>query len=183
MNTKTALFFSVFSIILSTATANANLLFDIYAGGTYGTGGYTLFADDDHISKSSQSYGAVLGIDIPLFRLEAEYNHINADYMALNIGMVNGYFKLPTPVVKPYIGVGVGTTFESKYEPDNAPHIEMDSAVTYQGMVGITLDLPVAPIKFDVEARALYANNVFEIADTKADLVHYDIRAKIRYIF
>jgi hypothetical protein len=52
MNIKTAFVFSIASVILSTAAANANLLLDIYAGGTYGMGGYTLFADDDHISKS-----------------------------------------------------------------------------------------------------------------------------------
>ena len=183
MNTKTALFFSVFSIILSTATANANLLFDIYAGGTYGTGGYTLFADDDHISKSSQSYGAVLGIDIPLFRLEAEYNHINADYMALNIGMVNGYFKLPTPVVKPYIGVGVGTTFESKYEPNDTSSISIDNTTAYQGMLGITLNIPVIPFNIDVEGRTLYIPNAMELATIKTDVLQYEARVKLRYVF
>ena len=50
-------------------------------------------------------------------------------------------------------------------------------------MAGITLDLPVAPIKFDIEGRILYANNLYEIADKLVDIMHYDARLKLRYIF
>ena len=183
MKLKSVITFTIAGILVSSVSANANPLFDIYAGGTVGFGANMNIINDHYYDHSAQSYGAIIGIDLPLFRIEGEYNYLAGHDTNVNLGMVNAYFKLPSPVLKPYFGAGLGTTFESKYEPDNAPHIEMDSAVTYQGMVGITLDLPVAPIKFDVEARALYANNVFEIADTKADLVHYDIRAKIRYIF
>ena len=103
MKIKTLGFLTTAAIMMTAGSANANLLFDIYAGGTYGIGGYTLLADNNE-SASSQSYGAILGIDIPLFRIELEYDYLNADDIELNLGMVNGYFKLPIPVLKPYIG-------------------------------------------------------------------------------
>ena len=183
MNIKTAMTLSAVSIILSTGAANANLLFDIYAGGTYGVGGYTLFADDDHISKSSQSYGAVLGMDIPLFRIEAEYNYIDTDNLSMNIGMINGYFKLPTPMVKPYIGAGIGTTFDSKYEPNHMASVSIEDTVAYQGMLGITLDIPVIPFNIDVEGRALYIPDAMELSTIDTDILQYEGRVKLRYVF
>ena len=171
------------SIMLTCGAANANLLFDIYAGGTYGIGGYTMFMDDEHISKSSQSYGAVLGMDIPMFRVELEYNYLDADAGNFNIGLINAYFKLPTPVVKPYIGVGIGSTFDSKYEPTTNTQIDLDDTVVYQGMLGITLDLPVVPFNIDVEGRALYAPDIYETADITPDLLQYEGRVKLRYVF
>lgn len=171
------------SIMLCTGAANANLLFDIYAGATYGIGGNTLFIDDEHISKSSQSYGAVFGMDIPLFRIELEYNYLDSDYMSINLGMVNGYFKIPTPVVKPYIGAGIGTTFDSKYEPRNLASVDIKDTLAYQGMLGITLNLPVIPFNIDVEGRVLYAPDMFEMVDAEPDLLQYEGRVKLRYVF
>ena len=179
MNIKSFAFLTATTITLSAGAANANMLFDIYAGGTYGIGGYTLFADDQDISKSSQSYGAVLGMDIPLFRVELEYNYLDADALSINTGFVNAYFKLPTPVVKPYIGVGIGSTFDSKYEPSNTAKIDIDDTLAYQGMLGITLDLPVIPFNIDIEGRVLYANDI--TPDT--NLLQYEGRAKLRYVF
>lgn len=183
MKLKSVGILTVAGIMTSAISANANPLFDIYAGATLGFGGSMNIIDDHHYDHGAQSYGAIIGIDLPLFRIEGEYNHLAGYDTDVNLGMVNAYFKLPSPVLKPYFGAGLGATFESKYEPKNAPHIDMASAVTYQGMAGLTVDLPMTPIKFDIEARALYANNIFKIKDTKADLVHYDIRAKLRYIF
>ena len=179
MKTKTLGFLTTAAIMLSAGAANANLLFDIYAGGTYGIGGYTLLADHNK-SASAQSYGAVLGIDIPMFRIELEYDYVNTDDMELNLGMVNAYFKLPTPVIKPYIGAGIGTTFSSTYEPAD---IDIDNTVAYQGMLGITFDLPLMPIAIDVEGRVLYANDIFEYNVKDNDLLHYEGRLKIRYEF
>ena len=68
MKTKTLGFLTTAAIMLTAGTANANLLFDVYAGGTFGIGGYTLFADKNE-SFSSTTYGAVLGMDIPMFRI------------------------------------------------------------------------------------------------------------------
>lgn len=171
------------SVMLMAGAADANLLFDIYAGGTFGVGGNTIFIDDAKISKSSQSYGGVLGIDLPLFRLEGEYNYINGNALTMNLGMVNAYFKLPTPVVKPYIGVGIGMTFDSKYEPNEITTIDIEDTTAYQGMLGVTLDLPVLPVKFDIEGRVVYAQDIYKVIDEDADFLQYEGRVKLRYVF
>ena len=183
MNIKSFGILTATTIMMSAGAANANMLFDIYAGATYGIGGYTLFADDNDISKSSQSYGAVLGMDIPLFRVELEYNYLDADAITANLGLVNAYFKLPTPIVKPYIGVGIGSTFDSKYEPKNLVTIDIKDTLAYQGMLGITLDIPVIPFNIDVEGRVLYAPDIFKATDTEPDLLQYEGRVKLRYVF
>lgn len=183
MKSKTLGFFALASVLSVSAPAYSNMLFDVYAGGTYGIGGYTLFMDSDNVSKSVQSYGAVLGMDIPMFRIEVEYNHIAADNADLNLGLINAYFKLPTPVVKPYIGVGIGSTFDSKYEVSNIMHVSLDDAMTYQGMLGVTLDIPVVPFNVDVEGRVLYAPDIYSDAYTSMDLLQYEGRVKLRYVF
>lgn len=183
MNTKSFGILTAATIILTAGAANANMLFDIYAGATYGMGGYTLFADDKDYSKSSQSYGAVLGMDIPLVRIELEYNYLDADAITANLALVNAYFKFPTPIVKPYIGAGIGSTFDSKYEPNDTTKIDIEDAMAYQGMLGITLDLPVIPFNIDVEGRVLYAPDLFQVADIEHDLLQYEGRVKLRYVF
>lgn len=183
MKTKSFGILTATAIMLTAGAANANLLFDIYAGGTYGIGAHTLFVDDEHISKSSQTYGAILGMDIPMFRIELEYNYLDADKITTNLGLVNAYFKLPTPVFKPYIGAGIGTTFSGKYKPTNMPHIDIEDTLAYQGMLGITLDIPVLPFNIDVEGRVLYAPDMFEIANENVDLLQYEGRVKLRYVF
>ena len=182
MKIKTLGFLTAATIMSMTGAANANLLFDIYAGGTFGVGGYALLADENE-TYSAQSYGAVFGMDIPMFRIELEYNYMDADEMTLNLGMVNGYFKLPTPVVKPYIGAGIGTTFSSKYEPAKNISLDIDDTVAYQGMLGVTFDLPVIPFNIDVEGRVLYASDLFEYANENIDLLQYEGRVKLRYVF
>ena len=182
MKIKTLGFLTTAAIMMTAGSANANLLFDIYAGGTYGIGGYTLLADN-HESASSQSYGAILGIDIPLFRIELEYDYLNADDIELNLGMVNGYFKLPIPVLKPYIGAGIGTTFSSSYEPATNVSVDIDDTIAYQGMLGVTLDIPVVPFNIDIEGRVLYASDLFEYTTEKYDLLQYEGRVKLRYVF
>ena len=183
MKLNSIAFFTTATIMLSAGTANANLLFDIYAGATAGFGASGQFVNDDYIERSAQSYGALFGIDIPLFRVEAEYSYLSGNDTKINLGLVNAYFKFPTPVLKPYLGAGLGTTFDSKYEPSVGSGITMNDSIVYQGMAGLTLDLPVAPIKFDIEGRILYANNLYEIADKMVDVMHYDARLKLRYVF
>lgn len=183
MKLKTLSFLTLASVLSVSAPAYSNMLFDVYAGGTYGIGGYTLFTDAQDISKSVQSYGAVLGMDIPMFRIEVEYNHMEADDASLNLGLINAYFKLPTPVVKPYIGVGIGSTFDSKYEVSSTMHIDLDDAMAYQGMLGITLDVPVIPFNVDIEGRVLYAPDIYSDAYTSNDLLQYEGRVKLRYVF
>ena len=183
MKTKTLGILTITSLMLAAGNANANMLYDIYAGGTFGIGGYTLYTDNEDNSYSSQSYGAILGMDMPLVRIELEYNYLKSDEISANLGIVNLYFKLPTPVVKPYIGAGLGVTSSSKFQPKNAPEIDIDDTTAYQGMLGITLDLPVVPFDIDVEGRALYAPEMFKIANHDTDMLHYEGRVKLRYIF
>ena len=182
MKTKTLVFLTTIATAATSGTANANILFDFYAGGTFGIGGYTLLADENE-SFSVQSYGAVLGMDIPVFRLEMEYDYVNADEMTVNLGMVNAYLKLPTPVVKPYIGGGIGTTFSSKFEPSENISLDIQATLAYQGMIGVTFDLPVIPFNIDVEGRVLYVSDLFEYATEKTDLLQYQGRVKLRYVF
>jgi hypothetical protein len=176
MKSKTLKFLTALSVLSVATPAYSNILFDVYAGGSFGVGGYTLYTDGNDFSKSVQSYGAVLGLDIPMFRVELEYNYLNADDANLNLGFVNAYFKLPMPIVKPYIGAGVGTTFDSKFEPAN---LKLDDVMAYHGMLGLTLDLPVVPFNIDVEGRVLYAPEIY----TNIDLLQYEGRVKLRYVF
>lgn len=179
MNLKTASVLAT-AIITSTSSANANMLFDIYAGGTVGIGAATMFADSHAHTDNAQSYGAVLGIDIPLVRIEGEYNYLNHKEMNMNVAMLNAYLKMPTALVQPYLGAGIGMIFDGDVDNTN---IKIDDKMAYQGMLGLTFDIPVLPFKIDAEARALYANNLYTIDNIKPDMLHYDARLKIRYIF
>lgn len=183
MKTKSFGILTAVSVMLAGGSANANILLDVYAGGTYGIGGYSLFADGKHESFSSDTYGAVLGLDIPVFRFELEYNYLNGDEVSMNIGLINAYLKMPTPIVKPYIGAGIGSTFSSKYEPATGTNMDIDDTTVYQGMLGLTFDFPVIPFDIDIEGRVLYAPDIFENAELTPDLLQYEGRAKLRYVF
>lgn len=165
--------------VVTAGAANANLLFDAYMGATAGVGGITTFADDHTHSDMAYSYGAVAGLDIPLVRAEVEYNYLNDKDITANIAMGNVYLKMPTPLIAPYIGAGIGAMFDG----DAGRGTKMDTTAAYQGMLGLTFNVPVLPFKVDAEARALYAHNAITAGNDDADLLHYDIRAKLRYIF
>lgn len=179
MKLKSVALMTALGIIATTSAANANLLFDPYIGATAGVGGATLFADHDNKSYVAQSYGAVAGLDLPLLRIEAEYNYLNDDVIKAQLGMVNGYLKMPTPMFQPYIGAGVGAVMDG--DIDNGPDIEKTAA--YQGMLGLTFNIPVLPFKIDGEARALYAPKIAKLPGDDIDLLHYDVRVKLRFIF
>ena len=82
-------------------------------------------------------------------------------------------------MVKPYLGVGVGNVFSGK---DN-DFVDIDSVIAYQGMLGVTFDIPVLPIDVDVEGRVLYAADIYDIAGIKPDFLQYEGRLKLRYVF
>ncbi len=179
MKLKSAGFLTALTVILGATNANANLLFDFYTGGTIGFGGTTLMTDPDDISKSAMTYGAVIGIDIPIFRFELEYDYLDSDMYSMQVGLINLYAKMPLPVVKPYLGVGVGSIFNGDIQD-----IKIESDMVYQGMLGLTLDLPVIPFNIDIEGRVLYAPDVYKTLDNKQpDILHYDARVKLRYVF
>lgn len=166
------------SILLYGANANAGMLFDLYAGATIGAGAATVFSDGTEETHSAQSYGAVIGLDIPVFRFELEYDYMQPNNANLHLGMINAYAKLPTPIINPYLGGGVGNIFGGK-----VGDIDVESSVAYQAMLGATFDIPVLPIKVDAEGRALYAPDFYNILDEKPDLLQYELRLKLRYIF
>lgn len=179
MKLKSAAFLTAAAMTFMEADAKANLLFDPYIGATAGVGGITTFIDKHANSDMGQSYGAVIGLDIPLVRIEGEYNYLNDKDITTNIAMANTYLKMPMVLISPYIGGGVGMTFDGK-----AGHgINIDSTIAYQGMLGLTFDIPVLPFKIDAEARALYIPDAFSVDTKDADMLHYDVRAKVRYIF
>lgn len=169
---------AAFSVVLLGTNANAGMLFDLYAGGTIGAGASTMFLEEEDETHSAQSYGAVIGLDIPVFRFELEYDYLNQESANLHLGMINAYLKLPTPVVKPYIGAGAGNVFGGKVSD-----IEVDSVMAYQGMLGVTFDIPALPINIDAEGRALYIHDIYDINNVSPDLLQYELRLKLRYIF
>ena len=167
------------AIIGFSGAANANALFDVYAGAMVGVGGATMFAKDVDKTHSAQSYGAVVGIDIPVFRFELEYDYMHADSIKMHLGMINLYAKMPLPAVKPYIGVGIGNIFSGT----DTDFVDIDSVAAYQAMLGVTFDIPVLPIDVDIEGRALYAADIYDVAGLKPDFLQYEARLKLRYVF
>ncbi len=169
---------TIISILFTGAKANAGMLFDLYAGATIGAGAATMFFDEEDETHSAQSYGAVIGIDIPVLRFELEYDYLQPNNANLHLGMINAYAKLPTPIINPYIGAGIGNVFGGK-----VGDIDVDSIMTYQGMLGATFDIPVLPLKIDAEGRVLYTQDLYKFENEKPDLLQYELRLKLRYIF
>jgi len=180
MKLKSAGFIAA-AIVCMASSANANILFDIYAGATAGFGAETLFAGHDNDTKSAQAYGAVLGLDVPFVRAEIEYDYLTGNDLELHLGMANVYAKMPTPMIQPYLGVGIGTIFDGKVTDSH--NIDIDADIAYQAMLGLTFNLPALPFKIDAEARALYIRDVYKIDDATPDMLHYDARVKLRYVF
>ena len=68
---------------------------------------------------------------------------------------------------------------------ENHTEYHVDSTAAYQAMLGTTIAILAVPLKFDIEGRVLYAPDVFTVTgtDIKPDMLQYDARVKIRYIF
>lgn len=160
----------------------AGLVADWYAGATAGIGGQSIYLDDDHHkSFSAQSYGALVGVDLPVVRFEGEYNYLNIEDLNTSIIMGNAYVKLPgLAVVNPYIGVGVGAILGGDSDVDK--YKAFDTTIAYQGMLGATLNIPAVPFKIDFEGRILMASDIYEKLHDSM-VWQYDARVKLRYIF
>lgn len=180
MKSKTFVFLTCASVLFLSANAHAGIIYDMYAGLTLGAGAETVFSDNDNTTNSAQSFGGMFGVDLPVFRVEAEYNLLREHDTTMNLAMANAYFKMPSTVIKPYLGAGLGIMFDGKNDKYD---ISFDSTAAYQGMVGVTLDVPALPFKFDVEARAIYIPDIYEISNIQPDVLHYGARLKARYIF
>ena len=169
------------TLMVAGANANAGMLFDIYAGGTAGFGGMAMYQEDHNRDWSSQSYGVIAGVDLPVVRFEAEYDYLKSDRIDMQTIMGNAYVKLPgIAVVNPYIGVGVGAMIDAKVS--HYP-VDFDTTIAYQGMLGATLNIPAVPFKVDVEGRVLYMPEVYDKHDIEIDAMQYDARVKLRYVF
>ena len=179
---------SLVSTLTIASAANAGVIADFYAGAMAGVGGITTFTGHHNETDSSMVFGGIAGMDLPIFRVEAEYDYFKSSDLDTNAAMLNLYAKIPSTVILPYIGAGVGMVFggdttvtkdgiETKYD--------IDTNAAYQAMLGATIDVLALPIKFDVEGRALYAPNIYSVtgSDSKPDMLQYNIRAKVRYIF
>lgn len=183
MKLKTSIFLSSVIATAITATSSyANPVWDMYAGLTIGVGAQTVFADEHDETNAAQSFGAMFGVDVPVFRVEAEYNYLNESDTHANVALANVYFKMPSTVIKPYLGLGAGVMFSGEYKTD-VTKIDFDTTAVYQAMLGVTLDVPALPFKFDVEARTMYLPDVYKVGGTEPDILHYEARVKMRYIF
>ena len=179
---------SVVSVLTFAANANAAVLADFYVGGMVGVGGQTLLANHKNETDSSQMFGAVAGMDLPIFRIEGEYDYFNSSDLNTNAAMLNLYAKIPSTVILPYVGGGIGMAFGGKQtvtENDAKTEHNIDSTAAYQAMLGATIDILKLPLKFDVEGRVLYAPDLYKIeaTNTSPDMLQYGVRAKVRYIF
>ena len=179
---------SLISILGCVASANASVVADFYIGGMAGVGGQTMFSDHKNKTEASRVFGAIAGMDLPIFRVEAEYDYFASSDFNTNATMLNLYAKMPSTVILPYIGGGIGMVFGGDYDTkvDGVKtKYNVDTTAAYQAMLGATIDVLTIPLKFDVEGRILYAPDVFNVTgtDTKPDMLQYNIRAKVRYIF
>lgn len=173
------------TLMVVASNANAGLVYDLYAGATAGYGSMAMVIDNNGNSHTSdhtaKSYGAVVGIDLPIVRFEAEYDYLDSERIDMQTIMGNAYVKLPgLAVINPYLGVGVGMMFDSdvEYYP-----VDLDSSIAYQGMMGATLNIPALPFKIDIEGRAIFMPEVYSAANIKVDGLQYDGRIKLRYVF
>ena len=174
--------------VLATASANAGTLTDFYIGGMMGAGGQTVFMDGSDKINSSMLFGGIIGLDIPLFRMEAEYNYLDSENINGNTAMVNMYFKVPSTLILPYVGGGVGAVFSGEHtikSHGTKTIYDIHSSVAYQAMLGATIDVPVLPLKFDIEGHVLYSPDIYEnpVTFDTPDLLEYNVRAKVRLMF
>ena len=179
---------SIVSVLTCASAANAGVWTDFYIGGMVGAGGQTLFAEHKNETTSSQLFGAVAGMDLPIFRVEAEYDYLNSSDLKTNAGMINLYAKMPSTVVLPYIGAGIGVVFGGDHTITNSgvkTEYKVESTTAYQAMLGATIDILAVPLKFDIEGRVLYAPDIYTIpgTETSPDMLQYNVRMKARFIF
>ena len=179
---------SVVSMLSCASAANAGVMADFYIGAMGGVGGQTLFANHENKTDTSRVFGAVAGMDLPIFRVEGEYDYFDSKNLNTNAAMVNLYAKLPSTIILPYIGGGIGMVFGGDYNfTANGVKTEykVDSTAAYQAMLGATIDILKLPLKFDIEGRVLYAPDIYTIptTDTSPDMLQYNVRVKARFIF
>lgn len=188
MKIKSISLITLISTLTIASAANAGVVADFYIGGMAGVGGMTSFADHRNETDSSAVFGGIVGMDLPIFRVEAEYDYFKTSDLDTNAAMANLYAKIPSTIILPYIGGGIGMVFGGDVDINKngtEGKYNIDSTVAYQAMLGATIDVLTLPIKFDVEGRVLYAPDIYTVTgtDIKPDMLQYNVRAKVRYIF
>lgn len=179
---------SAMSILTCASTANASVIADFYVGAMGGVGGQTLFADHKNETDAARVYGAIAGMDLPVFRIEGEYDYFDSKNLNTNAALANVYAKIPSTVILPYIGAGIGVVFggdQTFTESGVETKYSIESTAAYQAMLGATIDILSIPFKFDVEGRVLYAPDIYTVkgTDVSPDMLQYNVRVKLRYIF
>lgn len=174
MNLKKLLTISALSFGI-VSSANAGWIMTPYMGASAGMGRQTVHTNGFNTTADAESYGAMFGIDLPIIRVEAEYNYLTTDALEVNATMLNAYIKIPSLIVKPYFGAGVGTVFGGT--------ANIDSTAAYQAMIGATIDILKLPIKPEIEARAIYAKDIINTDLINSDLLQYEVRLKLKYVF
>jgi len=168
-------------LALSISQAGASV-FDFYIGGTASIGDSIAYRPGTHnLESAGRSFGAIMGLDIPVARFEAEYNYITAGDIDLHALLGNLYVKiLPIPIVKPYIAGGVGRVFSG-----HADGVAVRNSMAYQAMLGITVDIPIMSVAMDIEGRVFYADNIYAmpVIERGVGFLQYDLRAKLKYMF
>ena len=69
---------SIVSTLTFASAANAGVIADFYVGGMVGAGGQTLFANHHNETDTSRVFGAIAGMDLPIFRIEGEYDYFDS---------------------------------------------------------------------------------------------------------
>lgn len=84
-------------------------------------------------------------------------------------------YKFPLPVIKPYIGAGLGwhwLSYSVSLSSGSSIEVPVDeNRLGYHGLVGLALKLPALPLEFFAEGRYTHIMTKQEKFDTKAS--HY----------
>ncbi|MBF0445981.1 MAG: outer membrane beta-barrel protein [Magnetococcales bacterium] len=133
-----------------------------------------------------------IGYDLPMLPIKVEVEYLYqsakideisnppAGFTALstfsgdatvNALMANAYVNLPIPLLKPYIGLGVGganVNYSSISTDSMQLFDESSTHFAYQGMVGILFSVPVLPLELMAEYRYFATTD----AESTADVVN-----------
>ncbi len=169
------------------ATPSKALIFDPYVGGGIGIGQTSLFDIGDGFDSelnSTMTYSGFIGAEILIFRAELEYDYIKSSMTELQTVMANAYISMPTPVIKPYFGLGLGVITDGKVGENLNYNVDTNKSL-YQIMAGLAFDLPAVPFVFDVEARIKGSNNMYysSLTNDYPNLYQMELRGKVRYMF
>lgn len=162
------------------------------------------FPDFDLKTDTGFGLGLVGGFDFGTYRLEGEFAYrrnnnkevslggltggIGGDYSSMAL-MVNGYydFKMVSPVLYPYLGVGIGGARDSLKVEDGGTVIDDDQFVfAYQAAAGVAFNV-TKELTLDLGYKYFATTKPeFEDADgakAKVEYMSHNIFLGVRYSF